>query len=88
VNFPTTDAEDPNPPIHWCQLTDEDAFAGRISVERPTAPSNMTQLSSTGVKKPTLSLGEHTSENEFNIIFRSQVVDLHHPFPLKAVPWR
>jgi hypothetical protein len=70
VNFPTTNAEDPNPPIYWCQLTDEDAFAGRKGVKRPTAPSNMTQLSSSDVKKPTLSLDEHTSENEFNIIFR------------------
>lgn len=37
VNFPTTNAEDPNPPIYWCQLTDEDAFAGRKGVKRPTA---------------------------------------------------
>ena len=87
VNFPTTDAKDPNPSAHWSQLTEEDVCTGRIGVERPTASSDMTQLSSLGVNKPTLSFGEYASDNEFNDMFRSQVVDLFYTFQNKAVPW-
>lgn len=87
MNFPTTNAKDPNPSTLWCQLTDEDACAGRIGVKRPTAPSDMTQLSSSGVKKPTLSLDEHTSKGGFNAMFHPQSLDLQHIFPDKVVPW-